>query len=161
MKYMIQYTSSGITQIPKAIVTVTRTGTELFAESSLAHCQDHDSDSSTARSFPFLDACCGCGSARLSTKFGELAIAAMDDPNDGRRFVPFSPPGERYTGECDACVGVGGSDVFARLGVVGEVGGGEPAPAAASVRRNSTQRREKDCARRGCRLGGRKRDEKQ
>ena len=90
----------------------------------------------------------------LSTRFGELAIAT--DPNDGRRLVPLRLPGERYTGECDVCVGVGGRDAFARPGVLGEVallGGGSPAPAAASVRRNSTQRRENDCrgAESGCR----------
>ena len=32
----------------------------------------------------------------LSTRLGELAMA--DVPNDGRRLVPFRPPGDRYVG---------------------------------------------------------------
>lgn len=93
----------------------------------------HDSLSFTARSLPFRG-------GEFRTRFGELAIAAA--VNEGRRLPLFKPPGERYVGECDGCVGVGGSELFVRLG---EVVGGDP-PAAASVRRNSTQRRENDYA---------------
>ncbi len=75
-------------------------------------------------------------------RFGELAMAA--DPKDARRFPPLRPPGERYVGECDACVGVGGNEVLVRPDGLGEEGGGD-SPAAASVRRNSTHRRENDC----------------
>ena len=71
---------------------------------------------------------------------GELAIAA--DVNEGSRRVPLSPTGDRRV---DACVGVVGSEPF--CGREGERGGGgRPlSPAEASVRRNSTHRRENDC----------------
>ena len=73
---------------------------------------------------------------------GELAIAA--DVNEGNRRVPLSPTGDRRV---DACVGVVGSEPF--CGREGERGGGgRPlSPAEASVRRNSTHRRENDCMR--------------
>lgn len=76
-------------------------------------------------------------------RFGELDVAA--DEHDGRRRPPLSEPGERYTGDVALCVGVGGSEVFCReFGERGELGVEDPSPEAASVSRNSTQRREND-----------------
>jgi hypothetical protein len=76
---------------------------------------------------------------------GELAIA--DDENEGSRRPPLSDPGLRYGGdEALVCVGVVGRELFAReLGDRGEDRGLDGvSPEAASVRRNSTQSREKD-----------------
>lgn len=47
-------------------------------------------------------------------------------------------------GEWPERVGVGGMELLPREGDLGDVGV-EPSPAAASVRRNSTHNREKDC----------------
>ncbi len=89
---------------------------------------------SDALSFPFRE-----GVWRV--RFGELAIAA--EVNEGNRFPPFSEFGERWDGVWDAGrVGLPGKELLSR----GDLGGeGVPSPDAASVRRNSTQRREKDC----------------
>ena len=80
-------------------------------------------------SFPFLD-------PERAVRSGVLAIAERDEslrPTFG---------GLRF---CSPVAGVPGSDMLARAGVVdAEADPGSPVPAAASVRRNSTQRREKD-----------------
>ena len=78
------------------------------------------------------------GLDRWTLRSGELAIAA--EVNEGSRRVPLSPRGDMRV---DAWVGVVGKDPFGREGERG--GGGSPlSPDDASVRRNSTHRREKD-----------------
>jgi len=82
----------------------------------------------TSFSFPFFDG------GTLSMRLGELAIALGTGVNDANRRVfcgLVAPAAERKV----AAVGVPGSEPLLR---------GSPSPAAASVRRNSTQRREKD-----------------
>ena len=88
-----------------------------------------------ARSLP-LD-----GGLRLpSLSSGELAIAATEaEENDGSRREPLSASGDNLAA---AWVGVPGREPFGRPGDLG--GGGTPSPEAASVRRNSTHRREND-----------------
>lgn len=80
---------------------------------------------------------CG-GFGTLTLRSGELAIAA--DVNEGSRRVPLSPRGDMRV---DCCVGVVGRDPFCNDGERGG-GGRPPSPDEASVRRNSTHRREKD-----------------
>lgn len=61
--------------------------------------------------------------------------------NDGKRFPVFRELGERWDGAWinGGRVGLPGSELLSR----GDFGG--PSPAAASVKRNSTQSRENDC----------------
>jgi hypothetical protein len=70
-------------------------------------------------------------------RLGELDIAAV--LNEGRRRVLFGPGGE-LGNVCVLAVGLPGSELL--LGRDGERT--ELSPDAASVRRNSTHRREKD-----------------
>ena len=90
----------------------------------------HSPPSGTAFSFPLRDG------GWWSIRSGELAIAT--EVNDGRRFVAPIARGDRLL----VRTGDDGSDPCIR----GEdfIEGEEPSPPAASVRRNSTQRREND-----------------
>lgn len=74
-------------------------------------------------------------------RFGELAIAAAD-VKLGSRGAVRGDVGERCEGEKDGRRGEEGRE---ELPLEGDFGGGEtPSPAAASVSRNSTHRREND-----------------
>lgn len=88
----------------------------------------HDSDTTLSFSLPFLD---GGGPRRL----GELAVAELAELSDDNLRDFGGAVG------CPGWVGLPGIDPKLLLGAVGCVG---DSPADASVKRNSTHRREKD-----------------
>ena len=89
--------------------------------------------------FPFND-----GDEPIRDKFGELAIAAAE-PNDDIRLVLDG--GLKAPGENMPEVGLPGRDLLGWEGLVTVEDDCRDSPEAASVRRNSTQSREKDCIR--------------
>lgn len=76
-------------------------------------------------------------------RFGELAIAAEDPNDDSRRCEPGGLSVVELRDENPFKVGLAGREVFVRDGLVVV---DFDSPDAASVRRNSTQRRENDCS---------------